>query len=190
MVSGIGSVTDYSAISSLNILQNTDQTNSAEDTFIDILADAEGDDSDSESSKVSETSEKDFEKSDLYQYIKDSMGMPAGVNVEGFEYTQNSDSAAQAASDSAESSGSGNGESQTQYDEMDLNKDGVVTADEIMQYMQQQQKNQLSETIQNSLNKYSPDNIMGGLNTINASNAYSNTLTSISGSAMTLNIAV
>ena len=73
---------------------------------------------------------------------------------------------------------------------MDLNKDGVVTADEIMQYMQNQQKNQLSETLENSLNKYSSNNIMGGLNTLNAASAYNNTLTSISGSAMTLNIAV
>ena len=187
MVSGIGSVTDYSAIGSLNLLQGTDQTNSADDTFMDILSDAEGDDnSDTETSEISD---KASEKSDLYEYIKDAMGMPAGVNVEGFEYTQSSDSAAQATSESTETSGSESGESQ-QYDEMDLNKDGVVTADEIMQYMQNQQKNQLSETLENSLNKYSSNNIMGGLNTLNAASAYNNTLTSISGSAMTLNIAV
>ena len=114
MVSGIGSVTDYSAVGSLNLLQGTDQTNSADDTFMDILSDAEGDDnSDTETSEISDRAS---EKSDLYEYIKDAMGMPAGVNVEGFEYTQSSDSAAQATSESNETSGSESGESQNGFE--------------------------------------------------------------------------
>ena len=179
MVSAIGSVTDYSAMSSLNFIQGTDSTNSADDTFIDMLSDIEEDDSD-----TTDTDNKAKEKSDLYKYIKDAMGMPAGLSVEGFDYTQSSDSAPQAASGSSDSTGSSN-------NEMDLNNDGVVTADEIMQYMQNQQKNKLSETIQNSLNKYASENITGGLNTINAANAYNGSvLSSLSGSAMTLNIAI
>ena len=183
MVSGIGSLTDYSVVGSLNILPGADgsnSVNSADDTFPDILSDTESDDKDTETVDISE---KAAEKSDLYEYIKDSMGMPPGVNVEGFEYSKSADSPAQASSGSSSASGSGG------KNEMDLNNDGVVTADEVMRYIQNQQKNGLSDTLQNSLNKYSSENITGGLNTINASNAY-NSLSSASGSAMTLNIAI
>lgn len=183
MVSALGGVTDYSAIGSLNILSGTNQTNEADNSFLDILSDTEVD----TSNDITETADK---KSDIYNYIKDAMGMPAGVNVEGFDYSQSTDSAAQGTSetnDTSASAGSGGDESQ-QYDDMDLNKDGVVSAEEVLRYLQMQQQEKLSETLENSLDKYSPDNIMGGLNSKNAASAYQTN--SLSGNAMTLNIAV
>ena len=51
MVSGIGSLTDYSVVGSLNILPGADgsnSVNSADDTFLDILSDTESDDKDTE----------------------------------------------------------------------------------------------------------------------------------------------
>ena len=184
MVSAIGGFTDYSVIGSLNLLSGNEQTNSTDNSFVDILADSENDTT--ESSDIKETAQ---EKSDIYKYIKDSMGMPAGMSVEGFEYSQSSDSAAQSTSGTNEASSDTDSSENQQYDDMDLNKDGVVTAEEMLQYLQMQQQEELSETLQNSLNKYSQNDTIGGLNTKNAASAYQNT-NSISGNTMMLNIAV
>lgn len=176
MVSSISGYTDYSSIGSLSKIFGQNNTQNTDTSFSETMEDS--------ISSYTDISEKATQDTDLYEYIKDSLGTPAGLEIEGFDYTQESSQSTDTQASTGSAQGS-SGESDS-YDEMDLNQDGVVTAEEILQYMQMQMQDELADTLSDSLSQNSSENTTGGLNTKNALNAYQNSSMSFTGSAMSI----